>query len=108
MNASVYSPKSCCSCAFLLSKVLFGRGGGINKHPGNVRFREHALELWPWYTISTKEEKQNIAELLVEGVRNNGHRFLAIGKDGLWHEVIYGYHTKASQTFRDLEKHASK
>lgn len=81
--------------------VLFGRGGSTNKHPGNIRFRRKALEYRQWYGQSTKEEKQRIADLLVDFVKSEG-RFLEKGKDGLWHEVIgNGAHTKASQALRE-------
>ena len=84
--------------------VLYGKGPTIHSHPGNVRFRQEALRLYEWYEISSKEEKEKIADVLVESVKSEGHRFLEKGEDKLWHEVIYGEHTKASQAFRDLFK----
>jgi hypothetical protein len=85
--------------------VLFGRGGFTNTHPGNLRFRAKALELRPWYSESTKEDKQRIADVLVEFIKADGHRFVEKGKDGLWHEVIgNGAHTKASQALRERLK----
>jgi len=84
--------------------VLCGRGGFTNTHPGNVRFREKALELRPWYERSSKEEKQRIADLLVESITSQGYRFLGKGKDGLWHEMVHGAHRKASQALRERIK----
>ncbi|KAL9190701.1 hypothetical protein ACHAXT_000407 [Thalassiosira profunda] len=87
--------------------VLFGRGGYSNQHPGNIRFREKAMELRPWYeaATTTKEEKYRISELLVESVKSEGHRFLEKGEDGLWHEVIgNGARKKASQALRERIK----
>ena len=86
--------------------VLFGRGPTINKHPGNRRFREKALEFLSWYEYenSCKERKKRTANLLVESVKSQGHRFLEKGGDKLWYEVIQGEHHKASQVFRDLKK----
>mmetsp|Transcript_29000 Transcript_29000/g.54906 ORF Transcript_29000/g.54906 Transcript_29000/m.54906 type:complete len:418 (+) Transcript_29000:275-1528(+) len=82
--------------------VLSGRGGYTNSHPGNLRFRQKALEFRQWYEESSKEKKQEIADLLVDFVKNDGHRFLGKGKDGLWHEVIgNGPHYKASQALRE-------
>jgi len=82
--------------------VLFGRGGFTNSHPGNIRFRAKALELRPWYEQSTKEEKYEISELLIESVKSEGHRFLERGTDGNWHEVIgNGARKKASQALRE-------
>jgi len=85
--------------------VLCGRGGFTNKHPGNIRFREKALEFRPWYEESSKEKKQEIANLLVESVGNEGYRFLGKSEDGLWHEMIgNGPHYKASQSLRERIK----
>lgn len=84
--------------------VLCGRGGFTNNHPGNVRFREKALEFRPWYERSSKEEKQGIADLLVESITSQGYRFLGKGKDGLWHEMVHGAHRKASQALRERIK----
>eukprot|EP00585_Thalassiosira_rotula_P012953 CAMPEP_0196131632 /NCGR_PEP_ID=MMETSP0910-20130528/1548_1 /TAXON_ID=49265 /ORGANISM="Thalassiosira rotula, Strain GSO102" /LENGTH=418 /DNA_ID=CAMNT_0041391115 /DNA_START=148 /DNA_END=1404 /DNA_ORIENTATION=- len=82
--------------------VLSGRGGFTNSHPGNVRFRQKALEFRQWYEESSKEKKQEIADLLVDFVKNDGHRFLGKGVDGLWHEMIgNGPHYKASQALRE-------
>eukprot|EP01083_Nonionella_stella_P063021 163825_1 len=85
--------------------VLFGRGGYTNSHPGNIRYRAKALELRPWYEASSKEEKYNISELLIESVKAEGGRFLEKGKDGMWHEVLYnGARKKASQQLRERLK----
>ena len=82
--------------------VLFGRGGYVNTHPGNVQFREKALELRPWYEASSKEEKYNISNVLIESVKGQGHRFLEKASDGLWHEVSgNGVRKKASQALRE-------
>lgn len=82
--------------------VLFGRGGHINIHPGNVRFRTKAFELRTWYEASTKEEKYNISKMLIESVKGEGHRFLEKTSDGLWHEVSgNGVRKKASQALRE-------
>ena len=80
--------------------VLFGRGGFTNTHPGNIKFRQMALELRQWYkqASTSKEEKHRISDLLVESVKGEGHHFLERGDDGLWHEVIgNGARKKASR-----------
>jgi hypothetical protein len=83
--------------------VLFGRGGYTNNRPGNIFFRSEALRLRPWYESSTKEEKYEISQLLMESVKSRGGRFLEKGKkDGMWHEVIgNGARRKASQALRE-------
>jgi hypothetical protein len=85
--------------------VLFGRGGYTNSHPGNIRFRAKALEFRPMYEQSTKEEKYQISQLLLESVMNEGARFLEKGKDDQWHQVIgNGARKKASQALRERIK----
>jgi len=85
--------------------VLFGRGGYTNTHRGNINFREEAQKLRPWYESSTKEEKFVISQMLIESVKNKGHRFLEKGNDGMWHEVIgNGARKKASQALRERVK----
>jgi len=86
--------------------VLFGRGGFSNKHPGNIRFRARAFELRSEYERSTsKEEKYNISQFLVESVISVGGRFLEKGQDGEWHQVNgNGVRKKASQALRERIK----
>jgi len=84
--------------------ILFGRGNFTNTHPGNNYFRRQASELLPLYKQSSKEEKHKVTNFLIEFVKFEGHRFLEKGEDGLWHEVVDGEFSKASQTFRDLYK----
>mmetsp|Transcript_24988 Transcript_24988/g.39248 ORF Transcript_24988/g.39248 Transcript_24988/m.39248 type:complete len:441 (+) Transcript_24988:182-1504(+) len=85
--------------------ILFGRGGYTNTHPGNIRFREKALEFRPVYERSSKEEKYNISQMLLEAVTSEGSRFLEKGQDGEWHQVIgNGARKKASQALRERMK----
>lgn len=93
------------SCEPTDNDVLFGRGGFTNNRPGNIHFRQEALRLRPWYERSTKEEKYEISNLLLESVKSIGGRFLEKGSDGLWHEVIgNGARRKASQALRERIK----
>ena len=85
--------------------VLFGRGGYTNSHPGNIRFREKALEFRPLYEKSSKEEKYEISQMLLDSVTSEGARFLEKGKDGNWYQVIgNGARKKASQALRERIK----
>ena len=89
--------------------VLFGRGGFTNSHPGNIRFREKALEFRPVYERSSKEEKYNISQMLLEAVTSEGARFLEKGQDGEWHQVIgNGARKTASQALRERVKGAPR
>ncbi|KAL7480642.1 hypothetical protein ACHAW6_006315, partial [Cyclotella cf. meneghiniana] len=93
------------ACVPTEDDVLFGRGGFTNNRPGNIFFRQEALNLRSWYEQSSKEEKYNISNLLLESVKSRGGRFLEKGSDGLWHEVIgNGARRKASQALRERIK----
>jgi hypothetical protein len=82
--------------------VLFGKGNIINKHPGNIRFREKARELLPRYLLCSKEDKKTVSVELIESVTREGHRFLKRRSDGIWDEADRsGARLKASQCFRD-------
>jgi hypothetical protein len=86
--------------------ILFGCGGDINKHPGNVRFREKARELAPSYVAcgDSKEEKYKVSELLVDCMKAENHRFLEKGSDGLYYEVVGNdVMKKASQALREVD-----
>jgi hypothetical protein len=93
------------SCEPMDNDVLFGRGGYTNNRPGNIHFRQEALRLRGWYEQSTKEEKYEISNILLESVKSRGGRFLEKGSDGKWHEVIgNGARRKASQALRERIK----
>jgi hypothetical protein len=83
--------------------ILLGRGGHTNIHPGNIRFREKALELSPWYESCSKEQKYYVSNVLIDCMKWEGRRFLEKGVDGLWHEVVGndGVRKKASQLLRE-------
>jgi len=75
------------------SDVLSGRGGKINSHEGNVRFRELIGEHKHEYLAGTTKKlaKANIAAKIVETIRNLDPpgRFLKVAdaKKGLWTEI---------------------
>ena len=98
-----------CSVEPTDNDVLLGRGGFTNTHPGNIGFRDKALELRSWYEASDKEQKFQISKLLLESVTGQGNRFLERGDDGLWHEVVGdGARKKASQALRERIKGSRK
>ena len=71
--------------------VLCGRGGRINAHVGNVRFRELVVARKPRYLApSTKKlEKAHIAAALVQEIRcqQPSGRFLKEDPDGSWYDI---------------------
>ena len=92
-------------CVPTKNDVLFGRGGFINSHPGNVSYRKKVLQFRPVYERSTKEGKFDISRELLEAVTSEGARFLQKGKDGEWYQVIgNGARRKVSQTLREKKK----
>ena len=83
--------------------ILFGRGGHINKNPGNVRFRAMALELRSSYeACDSNKEKCKVSEFLVDCMLKENRRFLEKGPDGSWYEVVgNGMRKKVSQALRE-------
>ncbi|GAX18901.1 hypothetical protein FisN_8Hh119 [Fistulifera solaris] len=71
--------------------VLAGRGGRINSHIGNVRFRKLvAMHKADYISKSTKKfEKAHIAASIVQHIRhlNPPGRFLKEDPDGSWFEI---------------------
>jgi hypothetical protein len=89
-----------CPIEYTEHDVLYGKGNIINKHPGNIRFREKARELLPRYLLCSKEDKKPVSVELMESVTREGHRFLEKSSDGKWYKVV-NPRIKASQAFRD-------
>ena len=67
--------------------VLGGRGGNINRHEGNIKFREEAGKLKSKYRESSRQEKPLVAEEVVNRVKEFGGRFLEKYDDELWYEM---------------------
>lgn len=66
--------------------VLFGRGGGTNRHVGNIYFRDLVSEHQPAYVQARKRDKTRIAKSIVAQVRSRNGRFLR-KEDGKWIDV---------------------
>ena len=56
--------------------VLFGRGGGTNRHTGNIHFRDLVSSKQPAYVQARKMDKTLIAKSIVAHVRGKNGRFL--------------------------------
>ncbi|KAL7539488.1 hypothetical protein ACHAXR_009938 [Thalassiosira sp. AJA248-18] len=72
--------------------VLSGRGGGINKHPGNKRYRALVNSMKAKYlSPNTKKlQKTQIAAQIVWAIRqsNPPGQFLKLDPStGMWHEI---------------------
>jgi len=71
--------------------VLFGRGGGIAKHPGNVYFRNVVRSEHKGYTKAYRHNKAHIANKIIKMVHNQTPpgRFLEMQQGSLWTVVPY-------------------
>lgn len=87
--------------------VLLGRGGSTNTHPGNIRYRQEVEKIRSWYSsCTTKSEKKEVSQLLIEYVNEYGGRFLV--KDGSTQQWVLANpktaRKKTSQALRDSQK----
>ena len=71
--------------------VKFGRGGGTNRHPGNLYFRNLVSQARPAYLIAKKPQKGQISRQIVATIRANGGRWLKMdtrgGASRTWEDV---------------------
>ncbi|KAG7372629.1 hypothetical protein IV203_018772 [Nitzschia inconspicua] len=103
-EASIILPKN--------TDILFGRGSGIQNHPGNVQFRELLEQNLGSYSTSDDAAKRRMVISLADHMRRDlGLRFLKQAPDGVsWipvteKAVVY---QKFYQTFRSLRAAAKK
>mgnify|MGYP003497921352 CR=1 FL=1 len=83
--------------------VLCGRGGAVNKHPGNVVYRlvvDHNKEM---YRQITKRQRTMVSKSIVQTIANAGGRFLqADARSGQWNEIDFKRAVqKTSQALRE-------
>jgi len=78
MNRQVITPKD--------NDVIKGRGNGANLHPGNIRFRELIKAAREGYALSSKADKKQYTNWIVQHISNLDPpgRFLDKDKDGRW------------------------
>lgn len=84
--------------------ILAGRGGGTNRHDGNIRFRAEARKLRSVYKDeeTDRRTKYVLSQELVTRVKQYGGRFLEKGHDGKWYEMDEkSARKKASQVLRE-------
>mmetsp|Transcript_2271 Transcript_2271/g.3517 ORF Transcript_2271/g.3517 Transcript_2271/m.3517 type:complete len:159 (+) Transcript_2271:144-620(+) len=73
--------------------VLSGRGGGVNSHPGNKRYRDLVISVKAEYLSprTRKMQKSHIAANIVRMIRQQSDppgRFLKMdASTGMWHEI---------------------
>ena len=85
------APASTTPCEPTASDVLCGRGGTINTHPGNAKYRQLVEQRKRVYlTARFKREKRLISESIIKEIRNQSPpgRFLnRDAKDGDWYDI---------------------
>ena len=83
--------------------IKFGRGGGTNRHPGNLFFRKLVEDAKPAYMLAKKTEKGRISRSIVATIRNRGGRWLKFDQHSdLWVDVGDDEATKkVSQALRE-------
>lgn len=83
--------------------VLCGRGGLINKHPGNVVYRKVVDYNKPFYQSVHKKHRILVSQSIVQSILKFGGRFLTHGAKGKdWYEIGYKRAVqKTSQALRE-------
>ncbi len=83
--------------------VLCGRGGLINKHPGNIVYRKVVDYNKPFYQSVHKRHRILVSQSIVQSILNFGGRFLTMGaKSKTWMEIGYKKAVqKTSQALRE-------
>ena len=86
--------------------VLCGRGGLINKHPGNVVYRKIVDYNKPFYQSVQKKHRILVSQSIVQSILNFGGRFLILsGKGKVWTEI--GYKRAVQKTSQALRERAN-
>lgn len=86
--------------------VLCGRGGLINKHPGNVVYRKVVDYNKPFYQSVHKKHRILVSQSIVQSILKLGGRFLIMGQKGKsWMEI--GYKRAVQKTSQALRERTS-
>jgi len=82
--------------------VLCGRGGLINKHPGNVVYRKIVDYNKPFYQSVHKKHRILVSQSIVQSILNFGGRFMIMEKGKDWTEIGFKRAVqKTSQALRE-------
>jgi hypothetical protein len=89
--------------------ILLGRGKPLQRHPGNVRFRELIACHAGKYELGDRFQKTVIAADVVATIRESDGRFLKPYGEGGWGEIDDNTaRLKVAHTFRTLRKYKKK
>ena len=93
----------------LPTDILLGRGSIIQDHGGNVLLRNLIEKNISKYTGTSKGEKTNFIDDLVQIIRQNGGRFLKLNQDGWWVNASdKEAHSKISKMFTYLQASSAR
>lgn len=85
--------------------VLCGRGGLINKHPGNIVYRKIVDHNKPFYQSVHKKHRILVSQSIVQSIVNFGGRFMTMEKGKVWTEI--GYKRAVQKTSQALRERPS-
>jgi len=89
--------------------ILLGRGKPLQRHVGNLWFREFVANHFDAYVALEKTKMTEMAENIVQQVKREGRRFLTQAEDGSWTEIDdHKARDKVSYTFRTERKEREK
>lgn len=92
--------------------VLCGRGGKVNKHPGNIMFRKVVAFNKSYYQSVHKRNRILVSQSIVQAITNHGGRFLINSNKGkknkdviYWEPIDFKKAVqKTSQALREFKK----
>jgi hypothetical protein len=84
--------------------VLCGRGGLINKHPGNIAYRRVVDYNKPYYQNVHKKHRILVSQSIVQTILNNGGRFLILGSRGGTSWIEIGFKRAVQKTSQALRE----
>mmetsp|Transcript_23180 Transcript_23180/g.54812 ORF Transcript_23180/g.54812 Transcript_23180/m.54812 type:complete len:669 (+) Transcript_23180:217-2223(+) len=91
--------------------IKLGRGKPLQRHPGNIWFRDQIRRMFPDYDRSEKSQQTQLSREMVQFVRNENRRFLAAAPKlkGYWREISDDEaREKVAVNFRTERKRRSK
>merc|ERR1712176_468373 len=91
--------------------VKLGRGKPLQRHPGNIWFRDQIRTMFPEYDRAEKSRQTQMSLNMVHFVRNENRRFLAAAPKlkGYWREIsVAEAREKVAVNFRTERKRRNK
>ena len=88
--------------------VMCGRGGKVNKHPGNVVYRKIVEYNKLYYQSVHKKHRILVSKSIVQAIHNNGGRFMGQQGSDEWVPIVFKRAVqKTSQALRERSNNNS-